>query len=56
MESDSARIAAFAKMVQRIESNNQVPAPIEMAKIFGFETVEEFQNDWIEFIKSTSFK
>ena len=56
MESDSARIAAFAKMVQRIESNNQVPAPIEMAKIFGFETVEAFQNDWIEFIKSTSFK
>jgi len=56
MESDSARITAFANMVRRIESNNQVPAPIEMAKIFGFETVEAFQNDWIEFIKSTSFK
>jgi len=56
MESDSARIAAFADMVRRIESNNQVPASIEMAKIFGFETVEAFQNDWIEFIKSTSFK
>ena len=56
MESDSARLAAFADMVRRIESNNQVPAPIEMAKIFGFETVEEFQNDWIEFIKSTNFK
>ena len=56
MESDSARITAFADMVRRIESNNQVPAPIEMAKIFGFETVEAFQNDWIEFIKSTSFK
>lgn len=56
LESDSARISAFANMVKRIESNNQVPAPIELAKIFGFETVEDFQNDWIEFIKSTKFK
>lgn len=56
MQSDSARLTAFADMIRRIESNNQVPAPIEIAKIFGFETVEAFQADWIEFIKSSKFK
>lgn len=56
MESDSARLTSYANMIRRIESNGQVPAPIEMAKIFGFETVEDFQNDWIEFVKSPQFK
>lgn len=56
IESDSARLVAFAEMVTRIESSNQVPAPIEIAKIFGHETVEEFQAAWTEFVKSTSFK
>ena len=56
MQSDSARLASFANMIRRIESNAQVPAPIEIAKLFGFETVEDFQNDWTEFIKSTKFK
>ena len=56
MQSDSARLTAFADMITRIESNNQVPASIEIAKFFGFETVEAFQADWTEFIKSTSFK
>ena len=56
MQSDSARLASFAEMVTRIESNNQVPAAIEIAKFFGFETVEAFQADWTEFVKSTSFK
>ncbi len=56
MQSDSERITAFADMVRRVESNNQVPAPIEMAKIFGFESVEEFEKGWIEFVKSTDFK
>lgn len=56
MQSNSSRIASYAKMVQRIESNNQVPAVIEMARIFGFESVEDFQEDWSKFIKSTSFK
>jgi len=56
LESDSARLVSFAKMVQRIESNNQVPAPIELAKIFGFESVEAFEKDWIEFITSNKFK
>ena len=56
LQSNPERVAAFAKMVTRIESNNQVPAAIEIAKIYGFETIEEFQADWVEFVKSSSFK
>lgn len=56
MQSSSKRLTSYANMVRRIESNSQVPAPIEIARIFGFETVEAFQADWTEFIKSTQFK
>jgi hypothetical protein len=56
MQSDSKRLAAFAKMVRRIESSNQIPPPDEIAKIFGFETVEAFEADWATFIKEGDFK
>ena len=56
MESDSKRLAAFAKMVRRIESSNQIPAPEEIAKIFGFETVAALEADWEAFIKEGEFK
>jgi len=56
MESDSRRLAAFARMVRRIESSNQIPAPEEIAKIFGFETVAAFEADWQAFIKEGEFK
>jgi hypothetical protein len=56
MENDSKRLGAFAKMIQRIESSNQIPAPEEFAKLFGFDTVEAFETDWATFIKEGDFK
>lgn len=56
MQSDSKRLAAFAKMIRRIESSNQIPPAEEIAKIFGFETVEAFEKDWETFIKEGDFK
>lgn len=56
MESDSKRLGHFANMIRRIESSNQIPSPEEFARIFGFETVEEFENDWANFIKEGDFK
>ena len=56
MQSDSKRLAAFAKMIRRIESSNQIPSPEEIAKIFGFETVAAFEADWATFIKEGDFK
>lgn len=56
MQSDSKRLAAFAKMIRRIESSNQIPPPDEIARIFGFDTVEAFEADWSIFIKEGDFK
>jgi hypothetical protein len=55
-ESTPKRLSAFARMVRRVESSNQIPEPIEIAKLFGFESVEELQKDWTEFVKSPEFK
>ena len=56
MQSTPARLAAYAKLVERINTSRQVPVAIELAKIFGFETVEELEEDWKDFIGSTAFK
>ena len=56
MNSDAERVSQLAEMVRRIESNSQVPAAIEIAKIFGFETVEDLQVGWKEFVLSRNFK
>ncbi len=56
MQSDSKRLSEFAKMVRRIESSKQIPAPEEIAKIFGFATVAEFDADWTKFITEGDFK
>ncbi len=56
LQSTQKHIANYAKLVRIINTSDQIPAPTEMAKIFGFETVEAFQADWIEFIKSKNFK
>jgi hypothetical protein len=56
MQSDSKRLGAFAKMIRRIESSKQIPSPEEFARIFGFETVEAFENDWATFIKEGDFR
>jgi len=56
MQSDSKRLSAFARMIRRIETSNQIPEAIEIARIFGFETVEEFNADWKKFIIEGSFR
>jgi len=56
MQSDMKRLAAYANLVRRIESSNQIPPPIEIARIFGFETVEELEEDWVNFIKGRDFR
>jgi hypothetical protein len=55
-QSTPERLAGFAALVRLVESSNQIPEPLEFAKLFGFETPDEFEAAWIEFIKSTQFK
>ncbi|NNC88276.1 MAG: hypothetical protein HKN82_07440 [Akkermansiaceae bacterium] len=56
MQSNAERLSSFSKLVRRIEYSNKVPVPIEFVKLFGFDSVEAFEADWVEFIKSTKFK
>lgn len=56
MQSNPKRLCAFATMVRRIESSNQIPPAIEIAKIFGFDSVEALNADWALFIKEGDFK
>ena len=56
MQSDMARLAAYTKMIARVETSKQIPEAIEVAKLFGFETVEELEKAWNEFIMSSAFK
>ncbi|MEI6655407.1 MAG: hypothetical protein WCP45_11605 [Verrucomicrobiota bacterium] len=56
MESDAKRLCAFAKMIRRVESSNQIPPAAEIAKIFGFDSVADFEADWKKFITEGNFK
>jgi hypothetical protein len=56
LQSNPKRVSAFARMIRRVESNNTIPEPEELAKIYGFDSVEKMEADWIEYIKSNEFK
>jgi hypothetical protein len=56
MQSTPARLNSFAAMVRRMESSNQVPAPVEIATLFGFDSVAALEADWALFIKEGNFK
>lgn len=56
MQSDSKRLSSYSQMIRRIESSNQIPEPIEIARIFGHESVEEFNADWTEFVIKGNFR
>lgn len=55
MESTPQRLNSFAAMVRRIESSNQIPAAIEIARLFGFDSVAALEADWEQFIKDGDF-
>lgn len=56
LQSSPQRLCAFAAMVRRIESSNQIPPAVEIAKIFGFDSVDALNADWLLFIKEGKFK
>ena len=56
MQSTPDRISKFSKVMERVDTSRSIPVPLEMAKVFGFETVQEFETDWINYLKSSAFK
>ena len=49
-------LVQVSKLMERVDTSRAVPVAQELAKIFGFETVAEFDAAWIEYVKSTAFK
>ena len=56
MQSTPDKISKFSKVMERVDTSRSIPVPLEMAKLFGFETVQEFETDWINYLKSSAFK
>lgn len=56
MQSDAQRLSAYSRMIRRIESSNQIPEPIEIARLFGHETVDAFNADWTDFVVNGRFR
>ncbi len=56
MQSTPTRMKLFSAFLDRVDTSQAIPAPIELAKIFGFENVAEFEADWIEYLKGSTFK
>jgi hypothetical protein len=56
MQSTPERISKFSKVMERVDTGRSIPVPAELAKLFGFETQKEFEDDWINYLKSTAFK
>lgn len=56
MQSTQPRIASYAKLVRLINTSDQIPETTEMVKIFGFDTIKDFEKSWVEFVTSKDFK
>jgi len=56
MQSSQQHIASYAKLVRLINTSDQIPDTTQMVQIFEFETIEDFEKSWVEFITSKDFK
>jgi hypothetical protein len=56
MQSTPSRMQNFSKFLDRVDTGRAIPQPIELAKIFGFDSVEAFEADWIAYLKGNDFK
>ncbi|MEM9479882.1 MAG: SHD1 domain-containing protein [Verrucomicrobiota bacterium] len=56
MQSTKGRLAGYAKLVERMDTSATVPEPLEVARIFGHESTEEFHQEWHEWMKTSDFR
>jgi hypothetical protein len=56
LQSTPERLVSYANLVRRVEYGDAIPLPVEIAKLYGFKTADEFEADWIKFIKEGDFK
>ena len=56
MQSTPDRISKFSKVMERVDTSRSIPVDLEMAKLFGFVSVQDFECDRFYYLKSTAFK
>ncbi len=56
LQSTVQRRAAYAKLMELVQTSSQMPVPEELAKIYGYESVEKMEEGWVEFMKSATFR
>lgn len=54
LQSNLGRVTKYSELIKRVETSRQVPEPENLARIYGFDSVEEMEADWIDFMKSSS--
>ena len=56
MQSTQSHISSYAKLIRLINTSDQIPETSEFVKIFGFDSVADFEKAWTEFVVSKDFK
>ncbi len=56
LQSTVGRLANYATLCERIETSNAMPEQIELAKIYGFDSVKAMEDDWIAYMNSSAFR
>ncbi len=56
LQSNTDRVANYAKLLEKIDTASQIPDPADLAKLYGFADTAAMQADWIAYMKSGDFK
>lgn len=56
VQSDLEKLDAYSELLRKVKADREVPEASEIAEIFGFDSVQAFNESWTEFVKSSAFK
>lgn len=56
LQSTPERHTAYSKLLQRIDTSNQVPDLDAFAKIFGLENAAALETAWLDYVNSGDFR
>jgi hypothetical protein len=56
LQSTPDRVEKYSEVIKRVSTSFQVPAPDELAKMYGFENGEALEADWIAWMGTPAFR
>lgn len=56
LQSNTDRVALYAKLLEQIDTSKQIPAAADLAKLYGYQSTAGMQKAWIEWMLSGSFR